>query len=114
MAAFLGFILAMTLIVAAGPAVGLLLGVAFAGMWLWLGEKLENVFRQEPARKADGVNLPEQLLSTRRRPFRVETHEGTLERVYLIPAKHAGAATMKARRWGVKVERVTEVRAVES
>lgn len=98
MLGFIGFILLLALVVAVGPLAAVVLGT-------------RHDRRDGPGRMGM-VNLPGRLLAARRRPFRVEGCDGgeRAPRVYMIPATHAGAATMKARNWGMTIRNVGEMR----
>lgn len=57
------------------------------------------------------VNLPERLLSDRLRTYRIDglSFDSNLPRSFIVRAKHVGAATAKARSWGLRVCAVRQV-----
>lgn len=130
---FLAWLILLVLLTAAAPAVGVLLGLAFAAVFFpsdddWHGLRRRAV---DALRRVRGVSaavdaafgravgrlggtprtdLPARLLRQRLRPFRVEaTDEHGQRRVYEVNAKHLGAAQMKARAWGTNPRRIVEL-----
>ncbi len=125
----LAWLILLALVVAAAPAVGLLLGLGCSAAFMSVSERwcppghegrvgtpaafemgLPEADEVHPAARAerewkwpeDRVNLPGRLLRERQRLFRVECVDARtgLTRAYAVAAKHAGAAEMKAHLWG--------------
>jgi hypothetical protein len=136
MLSFLAWLILLALIVAAAPAMGLLLGLCLSAACLAIGDRCSlpwGAFSRpaaEPAAFAvefpaadevnptaappadwkfpDFVNLPGRLLRERQCLFRVECIDTRtgLTRFYAVSAKHAGAAEMKAHLWGERTRSV--------
>lgn len=126
----LAWLILLALLVAAAPAVGLLLGLGCSAVFVSVSERWALPWRDgqasapaaafemefpdadevHPTTRAamewkwpvDRVNLPGRLLQERQRLFRVECVDARtgLPRAYAVAAKHAGAAEMKAHLWG--------------
>lgn len=128
MLSFVGWIILLVILTAAAPAVGLLLGLSCAGLVIKSSDALSGLWDNRPrlSRGFDlpsmnpGVtlnvpcaNLPGRLLRERQHLFRLDCVEANTgqKRVYTILAKHAGAATMKARAWG---ERLRSIESLET
>lgn len=90
------------------------LAVAFAGL-LRL-EQSEESLRRAFFPMHRRLSLPGELLSQRVRLFRVDAKDEQtgLHRVYSVEARHAGAAQMKTRQWGLHVGRIAEQPASQS
>ena len=61
---------------------------------------------RKPERAAD---LPARLLDGRLDPYQIDgrdPHSAMLPRRYVVRARNAGDATLKARRWGLHVDRI--------
>lgn len=84
------------------------LAIACAGLMRL--ELSEQALRRALCPMHRRLSLPGELLSQRERMFRVDaTDERTgLPRVYSVEARHAGAAQMKTRQWGLHVGRIAE------